>query len=169
MTSACSYGPGKCIVFPKQKRVVVVPTVPAATSSLQLFSMNNGKYILPPSNYINLTILSSSAIEFYNVNHTTLTTIKTNYVKAIPTAMTITPTQTPNLFLRNYMNTAVITLSGLYTDQYVNAFYIRAPSDVVTWDTTYCNATLSTSTNNPYPTRLTCTFITATTLSVAIP
>lgn len=83
--------------------------------------------------------------------------------------MTITPTQTPNLFLRNYMNTAIITINGLYTDTYINAFYIHAPIDIVTWDSAYCNATLGNLNNNPYPLRLNCSFINDTTLSVVIP
>jgi hypothetical protein len=82
--------------------------------------------------------------------------------------MTIIPTQSPNLFLRNYMNTATITMNGLFTDSYITAFYIHAPNDIVTWDTTYCNATLGTGGNNPYPTRLSCGFINDTTLSIMI-
>jgi hypothetical protein len=98
-----------------------------------------------------------------------LTTIKTIYALATPNTMTLVPTQSPNLFLRNYMNTAIITLKGLFSDPYINAFYIHAPKDIVTWDTTYCNATLRTGGNNPYPTRLTCAFINDTTLSINVP
>jgi len=83
--------------------------------------------------------------------------------------MTITATQSPNIFLRNYLNTATIQLRGLYTDQYITAFYIHAPSDIVTFDSTYCNATLTSSFNNPYPTRLHCMYQNDTTIAVGIP
>ena len=62
-----------------------------------------------------------------------------------------------------------MTIRGLYTNPYVKAVYIHAPKDIVTWDTTYCNATLGTHGNNPYPTRLACAFINDTTLSINIP
>jgi hypothetical protein len=169
MVQSCTNALGKCIVFPNQKRVLVIPTVATSLSTLQLLTMRNGMYEMPISTYINLTVASASTIDFYTVNHTQLTTIKTNYVKSVANSMTIIPTQSPNLFLRNYMNTATITLSGLYTDPYVNAFYLHAPSDIVTWDITYCNATLGASVNNPYPTRLNCGFINDITLSVLIP
>lgn len=169
MTLSCTNALGKCIVFPNQKRVLVVPTVPTSISSLQLLTMNNGMYVQTLSQYINLTIASASALEIYNVYHNNLTTIKTNYVKGIANSMEIVPTQSPNLFLRNYMNTATFTINGLYTDPYIKAFYIHAPKDVATWDSTYCNATLGTGGNNPYPVRLSCGFINDTTLSINIP
>jgi hypothetical protein len=62
MTHSCTNALGKCIVFPNQKRVVVVPTAATSLSSLQLLAMNNGMYVSPLSKYINLTIASSSLI-----------------------------------------------------------------------------------------------------------
>jgi hypothetical protein len=62
MTHSCSNAIGKCIVFPNQKRVVVVPAVATSLSTLQLLTMNNGMYVSPLSKYINLTIASSSLI-----------------------------------------------------------------------------------------------------------
>lgn len=62
MAHSCSNILGKCIVFPNQKRVVVMPTVASSLSSLQLFTMNNGMYVSPLSRYIKMTISSSSLI-----------------------------------------------------------------------------------------------------------
>lgn len=169
MTQSCSFSGGQCIVFPKQKRVVVIVTTPVATPSLSLLTMNNGMYVNPISQYINLTVCSSTALDLYNVYHNNLTTITKNYVSTLMNYMTITPTQSPNLFLRNYLNTAIIQLYGLYTDPYIKAFYINAPKDVVTWDSTYCNATLASNTNNPYPTRLNCQYQNDTTIAITIP
>jgi hypothetical protein len=72
--------------------------------------------------------------------------------------MTITPTQSPNLFLRNYINTATIQIKGLYSNNFIKAFYINAPADIVYWDSIYCNATMTFTFNNPYPTRLECLY-----------
>jgi hypothetical protein len=67
------------------------------------------------------------------------------------------------------MNTATLTIYGLYSTTFVKAFYINAPSDVSYWDSTYCNATMEASTHDPYPTRLTCSHINDTTLQILIP
>ncbi len=169
MTHSCVFAPGKCIVFPNQKRVLVIPSVAFSAGNLVLGNMVNGMYLNPLSMYINLTVFSSSTIDFYNTFHNNLTTIQTNYFAGTPTKMIITPTQSPNLFLRNYMNTATFEIYGLYTDPYIKAFYLNAPSDVVTWDTTYCNATLTSPGNNPYPTRLICQYLNETAVSIVIP
>ena len=169
MTTSCTIPTGRCIVFPKQRRVLAIITTPVASGSLVLFTMVNGMYVNPMSSYINLTVYTSSTIDYYNVYHKNLTTIIKNYVTNVTNYMTITPTQNPNVFLRNYMNTAIIKLCGLYTDPYINAFYINAPKDIVRWDSTYCNATLGTNTNNPYPTRLNCQYQNDTTIAITIP
>ena len=83
--------------------------------------------------------------------------------------MTIEPTQTPNIFLRNYMNTVNIKLYGLYSTTFVKAFYINAPVEIATWDDTYCNATKESALHDPYPTRLVCSYINDTTMQILIP
>ena len=83
--------------------------------------------------------------------------------------MTITPTQTPGIFLRNYMNTITIEIYGLYSTTFVNAFYINAPQEIVTGDDEYCNATFESPLHDPYPTRLVCSYINDTTLQIIIP
>lgn len=83
--------------------------------------------------------------------------------------MTIIPTQTPDLFLRKwYWNTANFSIYGLYSTLFVKAFYINAPIEVVTWDTTYCNATFTSLNHDPYPTRLLCSFVNDTTIQILI-
>lgn len=67
------------------------------------------------------------------------------------------------------MNTAVIKIKGLFTEPFITAFHIHAPSDIVTWNNTYCNSTLTAGGNNPYPVRLNCSTINDTTLSILVP
>jgi hypothetical protein len=169
MANSCTITNGRCIVFIKQRRILAIATTPVALGSLALNNMINGMYVNPMSSYINLAVYTSSSIDYYNVYHNNLTTIIKNYVTNVTNYMTITPTQSPNLFLRNYINTAIIKLYGLYTDPYINAFYINAPGDVVRWDSTYCNASLLSNTNNPYPTRLNCQYQNDTTIAITIP
>jgi hypothetical protein len=131
--------------------------------------MNNGFYVCPASQYIYTVVVSASEIDVYKIVHPNLTTIKTNYLRNTPNSMTITPTQSPNVFLRNYMNTAIIQITGIYTAPQITAFYLQAPSDVVTWDNTYCNATMTANYNNPYPIRLNCLYESSTTIAITIP
>ena len=168
MNPTCTIASAQCIVFPGQKRVVFIPTVPTLISSLQLLNMRNGRHVAPISEFINLTVYEGSSVERYTVPHKNLTTIKTIPSTLAATTMSIAPTQSP-FFLRNYMNTAVIKIKGLFTETFISAFHIHAPSDIVTWDTTYCNSTLTAGGNNPYPVRLNCSIINDTTLSILVP
>jgi len=169
MPISCVYALGKCLVFPDQKLVLVLPTVVSTIGSLSIGNMNNGFYVCPISQYINMTVVSASELDIYNILHPNLTTIKTNYLRNIANSMTITATQSPNVFLRNYMNTATIQLNGIYTASQIEALYLHAPSDVVSWDTTYCNATMTANYNNPYPTRLNCQYVSNTTIAITVP
>jgi hypothetical protein len=48
--------------------------------------------------------------------------------------MLISATQTPHIWLRNYANTAIFTITNLFMDDRIKAIYIKAPSDVSSWD-----------------------------------
>ena len=95
-------------MFPQQKIMLILPTAITSISSIKLDLLNNGKYLSPISKYIGLMVVSNNLIEKYSVIHNQLTTIKNNYLRSTLNTMTITPTQNKLLFLRNYMNTAVI-------------------------------------------------------------
>jgi hypothetical protein len=41
-------------------------------------------------------------------------------------------------------------------DDRITAIYLVAPTDVTSWDPTYCNATLTDTQINTYPLRFTC-------------
>lgn len=99
-----------------------------ATSAITLTGMNNGIYLQPGSVYFNVLALTPNSANFYEIPHNNLTTRRQIPATGSPTWMTITPTQTPNIFLRNYMNTVTIKLYGLYSTKFVNAFYINAPN-----------------------------------------
>lgn len=169
MPTSCTNALGKCLVFGNQKIVLLIPTVASTIGSVLVANMNNGFYVSPISQFINMTVVSAAEIDMYTIIHPNLTTIKTNYLRSAPNSMTITATQSPNVFLRNYMNTATIEIKGLYTASQIAAFYLHAPSDVVTWDTNYCNATMTANFNKPYPTRLNCQYVNDTTIAITVP
>jgi len=75
---------------------------------------------------------------------------------ATPTAISVVPTQNPSMYLRNYANTVIFTISNLFSDSRIKAIYIQAPADVTSWDPTYCNASLTATANFNYPLRFTC-------------
>lgn len=174
MPLTCTAGAHKCFVFPTRNWVTVVTTsaIAAGSVTLTLSGMNNGYYLSPLSLYFRVTLAHGAPGELILIPHNSLVTLQRNPLTNTATVMTITPTQTPNIFLRNYMNTVVIQLTRLWESRFAKAFYIVAPSsDVTTWDMNYCNATLTVSTASrlPYPYRLRCGAISATVLQVLIP
>jgi len=60
------------------------------------------------------------------------------------------------MYLRNYANTVIFTISNIFSDSRAQAIYILAPSDVLSWDPTYCNASITGTSNHNYPLRFTC-------------
>ena len=70
--------------------------------------------------------------------------------------MTVVPTQTPNYYLRNYANTVNFTINNVFSDKRIQAVYIKLSTDATVWDTTYCNASITNTSNFNYPLRFTC-------------
>lgn len=173
MPLTCTAGVHKCFVFPTRNWVTVVTNsaVPAGSVTVTLGGMNNGYYLSPTSLYFRLTVAHGAPGEVILINHNSLVTLQRNPLTNVATSMTITPTQTPNIFLRNYMNTVIIELNRLWESNFAKAFYIVAPADVTTWDKNYCNATLTVATTMraPYPYRLRCGTILPNVLQVLIP
>lgn len=166
--SCVESGGNTCLIFPGQKRVLtLLPSV--STSTITLQGMTNGIYLQPLSQFVDVLALTPTSANLYQIPHGNLTTRRQIPTTGAPTWMTITPTQTPGIFLRNYMNTATINIYGLYSTTFVNCFYINAPEEIITWDTKYCNATFESLNHDPYPTRLMCSFINDTTLQILIP
>lgn len=141
MPLSCVEGGGNtCLIFPTQKRVLtILPNV--STNAITLEGMTNGIYLQPLSQFVDVLALTPTSSNLYHIPHNNLTTRRQIPATGAPTWMTITPTQTPGIFLRNYMNTATINVYGLYSTTFVNCFYINAPKEIITWDTKYCNAT----------------------------
>lgn len=116
MPLTCTATPHTCYVFPTRNWVTVIPTsnIAVGTFSITLNGMNNGYYRRPTSLYFKITVAHNTPGEVFQVAHNSLVTLKRNPVTNTATSMSITPTQTPNIFLRNYMNTVTILLDRLY-------------------------------------------------------
>lgn len=89
--------------------------------------MTNGIYLEPQSKFIDILALTPTSSNLYAILHNNLTTRQIVPTTNTANWMTITPTQTPGIFLRNYMNTATFKIYGLYSTTFVNCFYINAP------------------------------------------
>ena len=70
--------------------------------------------------------------------------------------MTISATQTPNIYLRNYANTVIFSIGNVFLDDRIKAIYIKAPVEVTSWTDNYCNASITTTLVNTYPLRFEC-------------
>lgn len=163
MPSTCSASNYNCYAFPSPRWIVLVPTTTVISGSGTLTIalttyMNNPYYLQPYSlNFIVTVSRASVALaDVYNILQNPFTTIKASTTSGVATSMTITTTQTPNIWLRNYANTAIFQLDNLFMDARITAIYLVAPTDVTSWDPTYCNATLTGTQINTYPLRFTC-------------
>ncbi len=103
-----------------------------------------------------MRLASSTILDKYTIVHQPLTTRQDMPLLAFA-ANTFVITNTQNsgaIFLRNYWNTVKMEIQGLYTSEFIKAFYIEAPVEITDWDPTYCNATIGAPLQLPYPTRL---------------
>lgn len=122
--------------------------------------MNNPYYAQPASQYFLVTVARSFngiAGDTYQILQNPFTPVSYSLQNSgIATALSVSTTQTPNMYLRNYANTVIFTISNVFSDSRAQAIYIKAPSDVTTWDPTYCNASITTTQSFNYPLRFTC-------------
>lgn len=114
MPSTCSASNYNCYAFPSPRWIVLVPTTTVISGSGTLTIalttyMNNPYYLQPYSlNFIITVSRASVALaDVYNILQNPFTTIKASTTSGVATSMTITTTQTPNIWLRNYANTAI--------------------------------------------------------------
>lgn len=117
-----------------------------------------------------MKLVSAASVHKYQVAHGSLTTQTTMPLLA-SAANTFTIVNTQNtgaIFLRNYWNTVQMQIKGLFSDKFIKAFYIVAPVEILYWDATYCNATISATIDNPYPTRLECGLITSNMIQIIV-
>lgn len=160
MPSSCSVTNYDCYVFPTRRWLVLIPTttINAGSITLSITSMNNPYYSQPFSLYFKVTVARASALgDVYYITQNAFTPVSYSFQSTVnATSVTVTPTQTPNMYLRNYANTVIFTINNLFSDSRIQAIYIKAPADVTSWDPTYCNASLTTTANFNYPLRFTC-------------
>lgn len=174
MPSLCSASNYNCYAFPKPRWIVLIPTTTVITGSgtltINLVTyMNNAYFIQAYSLYIKVTVSrgSGGVADVYDILQSPHITIKRSMTSGIATSMTIATTQTPNIWLRNYANTAIFTLQNIFMDGRITSIYLTAPADVISWDANYCNATLTSTIVNTYPLRFYCrVFVENTTFPV---
>ena len=122
--------------------------------------MNNPYYSKPFSTYFKVTVARASAIgDVYNIEQPAFTPVSYSFADdTIATALAVATTQTPNMYLRNYANTVIFSISNMFSDSRIKAIYIEASTNATSWDPDYCNASITTTTasDNAYPLRFTC-------------
>ena len=89
MPVACSeLGGNDCLIFPTQKRILVIlPSV--STSSILLSGMNNGIHVKPLSDRFDVVAITPTSVNFYDVLHNNLTTLQIIPDTGAATYMTI--------------------------------------------------------------------------------
>lgn len=162
MPSNCAVTNYYCYVFPTRRWVVLYPTTTIGGTNTQITlsitSMNNPYYAQAYSLYFLVTVARANAVgDTYKILQTACTPVSYSLTNSSAvTSLSVSPTQTPNMYLRNYANTVVFTINNIFSDSRMQAIYILAPSDVTSWDPTYCNASITSTLNFNYPLRFTC-------------
>jgi hypothetical protein len=126
--------------------------------TLSISPMNNPYYAQAESLYFKVTIgrRTTKLGDIYNILQPAFTTVKKSLFTNISISMTISATQTPNIYLRNYANTAIFLIDNIFTDKRINSIFIKSPADVTIWDVNYCNASLTGTLIFNYPLRFIC-------------
>ena len=170
MPDDCSCSGYNCFVFPTRRWVVLYPTgtISSGLRTISISPMNNPYYAQAASQYFLVTVARSfNGIvgDTYQILQNPFTPVSYSFQNTgQATSLTISATQTPNMYLRNYANTVIFTISKVFSDSRAKAIYIMAPSDVTSWDPTYCNASITTTQTFAYPLRFTCAVDPATPL-----
>jgi hypothetical protein len=127
MPSDCSVINYTCYVFPTRRWVVLYPTtLISGFITLAITSMNNPYYAQPYSLYFQVTVARENAIgDTYKILQGPFTPVTYSFQSSInATSMTVSPTQTPNMYLRNYANTVKFVINNLFSDARAKAIYI---------------------------------------------
>lgn len=143
-----------CFSFPTRRWIVLYPgtTYTGASVTVAIHNMKNGYYSRGLDPQFKITVARASAIgDVYYITPTPLTPITSSI------SMTITATQTPQIWLRNYDNTAIFKIDNLFMDDRIKAIYLKAPAEVLSWHSNYCNASITGTIVNTYPLRFICT------------
>jgi hypothetical protein len=161
MPLTCAVSSFSCYVFPTRRWVVLLPTgsISAGLLTLSITSMNNGYYSKSYSTYFKVTVARGSAVgDIYNIDQPAFTPVPYTFANSsVATSVAVQTTQTPSMYLRNYANTVIFSISNIFSDGRAKAIYIKAPADVTSWDPSYCNASITNTSNFNYPLRFICT------------
>jgi hypothetical protein len=114
-----------CVSFPTRRWIVLYPgtTYSTATVSIGIWSMTNGYYEEAFDNRFKITVARPGALgDVFYITPAALTPITSGI------SMTISATQTPQVWLRNYANTAIFYINNIFMDDRIKAIYIKAPT-----------------------------------------
>ena len=142
-----------CVSFPTRRWIVLYPgtTYSGSTVSVAIYYMQNGYYAQAFDNRFKITVARPSLLgDVFYITATALTPITSGI------SMSISATQTPNVWLRNYANTAIFYINYIFNDDRIKAIYIKAPVEVTSWTYNYCNASITSTLVNTYPLRFEC-------------
>lgn len=112
-----------CVSFPTRRWIVLYPGTSYSTSvTISIYYMQNGYYTEAYDNRIKITVARPNTVgDVFYITHPALNPITSGIT------MSISATQTPNIYLRNYANTAIFYINNIFNDDRIKAIYIKAP------------------------------------------
>lgn len=113
-----------CVSFPTRRWIVLYPGTTYSGSSLtvSIWYMKNGYFARSFDPRIKITVARPTVVgDVFYISLTALTPITSGI------SMTISATQTPQIWLRNYANSAIFYINYIFNDDRIKAIYIKAP------------------------------------------
>jgi hypothetical protein len=141
-----------CVSFPTRRWIVLYPGSTYTSSvTINIWYMTNGYYARSYDSRFRITVSRPSTLgDVFYITPTLLTPITSGI------SMTISATQTPQVWLRNYANSAIFYINNIFMDPRIQAIYIKSSSNVTSWTSNYCNATITGTYIDTYPLRFIC-------------
>jgi len=123
MPTDCTASGFTCVSFPTRRWIVLYPLSTYTTSvTANIYYMQNGYYAQAYDNRFKITVGRPNVVGdvFY------ITALPLNPITS-GISMSISATQTPNIYLRNYANTAIFYINYIFNDDRIKAIYIKSP------------------------------------------
>ena len=124
MPDNCTASGYTCFSFPTRRWIVLYPSGTYSTSvTINIYYMTNGYYSQAYDNRFKVTVARQSYIgDVFYITAGLIIPITSGI------SMTIHATQTPQIWLRNYANTAIFYINNIFIDDRIKAIYVKAPT-----------------------------------------
>ena len=174
LSDTCTSASGTCMTFPICNWVFLnlAAAIPAISTTVSKdIVIANARYVDAVGTPIYVQAWSAttnSRLDAQQFNHPSYSPFLTTVSRPITLLITPTRTNPLNYWLKNFMNYATLTATGIWYNSEITWFKLVASSGLNYFDST-CNASLTLATplrNDPYPARFICSVSSTNTIKI---